>query len=391
MSQASSFPYANPLGRSGLFDIPDDVTYLNAAFVTPIPRIVGEAGMGGVARKAQPWLLSRSSFYDVVAEARAAAARLIGARAADIAIVGSTSYGIATAAANLALGAGQVVLTMEDEHPSPVYMWIRTAAAAGAVHEEVSRPADDDWTGAILARLGDRQAPRVAVLSLTAVHWNDGSRLDLASIRAAADESGTALVVDGTQSIGAQPFSVAEIRPDFLVFATYKWTLGPYGLAFLYADPARQGGVPLEEHAFSRQGADSLSNHYGRELAFAAGAQRYDMGERSNFVTLPMAIAGMTLLHEIGIEAVAAYLRPLTDRIHQGAAGLGLSAPDPARRSAHLIGLRRDGWDAGAAAAELVRQGIHVSARNGALRVAPHIYNDLADIERFLSALSRLV
>ncbi|WP_158240712.1 aminotransferase class V-fold PLP-dependent enzyme [Telmatospirillum siberiense] len=384
-SQSPSF------GRSDLFDIPADITYLNAASLSPIPGPVRAAGEHGVARKVTPWTFSRASFYDIVEEARTEAAALVDAQPRDIAIVGSASYGIATSARNLTVDPGKVVLTIEEEHPSPVYVWIRLAAETGAIHEELPRPSDHDWTAAILARLQDRSRPEVGVLSLTPLHWNDGAALDLVAIRAAADEVGAQLVVDGTQSIGARPFSVRTVRPDYLVFPTYKWLLGPYGLAFLYADPDRQSGVPLEEHTFSRVGADLITDRYERELTFMDGARRYDMGERSNFVTLPMAIAGIRLIRAWGTERIAAYLAPLTTRIAERAAELGFSSPPAARRAGHIIGLRKPGFDAGAAAAKLAERKIYVSSRNGAIRVAPHIYNDAADIERFLEGLSAVV
>jgi len=378
-------------GRSALFDIPADITYLNAASLSPIPRLVRDAGAQGLQRKVTPWNFTRASFYDIVEAARAEAAALIGAQPGDIAIVGSASYGIATAARNLKPPSGSVVLTLAEEHPSPVYVWIRLAAEGGAAHEEVPRPADHDWTSAILARLADRTRPPVGLLSLTPLHWNDGALLDLAAIRTAADAVGAMLVIDGTQSIGVQPFSLQAVRPDFLVFPTYKWLLGPYGLAFLYADPRRQSGIPLEEHNFSRIGADTISNHYERALDFMDGARRYDMGERSNFITLPMGIAGIKLLRSVGAAQIAAYLAPLTNRLAEGAAALGFASPPRQRRAAHLIGLRKPGFDAVAAATALAQQQIHVSARNGAIRVAPHVYNDAADIERLLTALARLV
>lgn len=375
-------------GRNDLFEIPENVTYLNAAGVSPIPRPVREAGAAGVERKAAPWELSRASFYDIVEEARIAAANLIGCRPDDVAIVGSASYGIATACRNLPLPAGTAVVTIAEEHASPVFAWIRAAEAAGAVHDEIGRPADHDWTSAILERMASRDLPRVSVLSLTPLHWNDGAILDLVAIRRAADAIGASLVVDGTQAIGVRPFPLAEIRPDFLVFPTYKWLLGPYGLAFLYVDPARQDGIPLEEHTFSRIGADTITNHYGRELRFMDGARRYDMGERSNFVTLPMGIAGMRLLTGWGAERIESYLRPLAGRLIEGAARLGFSAPPAHRAAPHLVGLRKEGVDAGVVAGRLAERGIYVSARNGAIRVAPHVYNDAADIDRFLAGLA---
>lgn len=367
------------------FEIPDDVAYFDAAFMTPAARAVREAGHAGVETKAAPWKLTRGSFYDDVEVLRAAAAGLIHAEPGDIAITAATSYGIAVAAANLPVAAGEAVLTMASEHPSQVFAWIGVTERAGAVHEELPRPSDGDWTAAILARLV-APGPRVAILALTHVHWTDGSALDLERIGAAARAKGAALVVDGTQSVGVRPFDVRRIQPDFLAFATYKWLLGPYGLALLYAAPHRQDGRPIEEHTFSRLGADQLTNRYGRELRFMDGARRYDMGERANFVTVPMATAGIGILRQAGVENIEAHLRTLTDRIAEGAAKLGLDVP--AQRAAHLIGIRGAGFTAAEAVPALRARGVYVSAREDTLRVGVHVYNSEQDVTRLLDALA---
>ncbi|MBR0645893.1 aminotransferase class V-fold PLP-dependent enzyme [Plastoroseomonas hellenica] len=372
-------------GLHALFDIPSGITYLDAAFMTPIPRPVREAGEAGVATKAAPWLASRATFYEDVERLRDAAAALIGASAEDIAITAATSYGIATAAQNLPLAAGEAVLTMEGEHNSQVFAWMELAKRSGATHEELPRPEDGDWTRALLARIADGGKPRIAILALTAVHWTDGAALDLVAIGEAARGRGAALVLDGTQSVGVRPIDVRAVQPDFLAFAPYKWLLGPYGIGLLYAAPHRQAGRPLEEHTFSRVGADTLTNHYGRELRFMPGARRYDMGQRANLVTVPMAIAALRLVAALGPERIEAHLAPLSRRLAEGAAALGFAAPR--RHAAHLLGLRMPGVDGGTLVAPLRERGVFVSAREGALRIGIHVYNDMADIERALAAL----
>ncbi len=385
-----SVPTALPSQRE-LFDIPPDVCYLNAGFVTPIPRCVRAAGEAGVAAKAAPWHLTRASFYTDVEAAREAAAGLIGAEAQDIAIVGATSYGIATAGANLALAPGQVVLVMEGEHASQTYEWIRLAEATGGELEILPRPADDDWTAAFLRRLADAVAPPVAIVAATNVHWVLGSALDLEAIGAAARARGAALVVDGTQSIGVRPFDVRRVDPDFLVFATYKWLLGPYGLAFLYAAPRRQHGRPLEQHAFSRAGADQAVNRYDFGLEFMPGARRYDMGERANFVTIPMAVAALRQVQAWGVPAIAARLRGLTTRAADAALAIGLETVPASLRSDNILGLRFPGGFPSGLVEHLAAGNIHVSARNDVLRVAPHVYNDEADIDRLIEAIRRFL
>jgi selenocysteine lyase/cysteine desulfurase len=375
-------------GLRALFDIPPGITYLDAAFMTPIPHPVRQAGEAGVAVKAAPWRASRATFYEDVERLRQAAAALIGATADDIAITAATSYGIATAAQNLPLAAGEAVLTMAGEHNSQVFAWMELAQRTGATHEELPRPADGDWTRALLARIADGTQPRVAILALTAVHWTDGATLDLVAIGEAARRHGAALVLDGTQSVGVRPIDVAAVQPDFLAFAPYKWLLGPYGIGLLYAAPHRQAGRPLEEHTFSRLGADTLTNHYGRELRFMPGARRYDMGQRANLVTVPMAVAALRLIGALDPARIEAHLAPLSRRLAEGAAALGFETPP--RHAAHLLGLRAPGIDGGTLTGPLRERGIHVSAREGALRIGIHVYNDMGDVERALTELASI-
>lgn len=371
------------------FDIPDEITYLNAAFMTPPPRQVLAAGSEGVQVKAQPWTLSRATFYDDVERARVNAARLINAKPDDIAIVGSTSYGIATAARNLTVLPGTVILGIAGEHPSQTYAWMTLAETNGAHYEQVTRDNEQSWADALIARMGSSEKAPVSVLALTQVHWSDGSVVDLAAVGAAARASGAALVVDATQSAGVMALDVELIKPDFIAFATYKWLLGPYALAFLYAAPWRQDGQPLEQHAFSRLGADGYSNHYDRALTFMPGARRYDMGERANFATIPMAIEALAYLQTIGVDTIRNHIGTVVEAMAQHAEACGATVIAQDKRSPHLLGLRGPDGFSDELVAELAKDRIIVSARDGVVRVAPHIYSGAEDVARFSDALTR--
>ncbi|WP_018260027.1 aminotransferase class V-fold PLP-dependent enzyme [Methylobacterium sp. WSM2598] len=357
-----------------LFEIPDAVSYLDAAAWSPIPRPVREAGEAGMLTKVRPWAHPRERAAGWAEEARAAAAALIGAGPADVAIVGSVSHAMATAARNLAPPPGSRVLRVADEFPSHRYAWDRLAQARGLVVEEVARPEDGDWTAALARAIARPGAPPVGVATLTPLHWADGALIDLDRLAPALREAGAALVVDATQAAGAVPIDVARLRPDFLAFPTYKWALGPYSLAFLYAAAHRQDGVPLEENSGNRPQA-------------AAGARRYDRGERDDPVALPMAAAGMGLIAGWGVAGVAARLRALTDLLAEGCAALGLPVPPRALRAPHILGIHLPGDEAERLAAFLRERQVFASARLGRLRLSPHVWADEADIARFLHAL----
>ena len=356
-----------------LFELPDDVSYLDAAAWAPLPRSVRAAGEAGILSKSRPWAHGRDDDAAWAERARAAAAGLIGAAADDIAIVGSVSHAIATAARNLLPAPGGRILRVADEFPSQCHAWDRLAVERGLLVEVVPRPRDEDWTGALMEAVVRPGAPPLAVATLTPLHWSDGLLMDLQRLAPAIRAAGAALVVDATQAVGAVPLDVSRLQPDFLAFPTYKWVLGPYSLAFLYAAPHRQHGVPLEENAGNQPPA--------------VGARRYDKGERHDPVALPMAATGMELVAGWGVPAVAARLRELTDLLADGAEALGLAVPPRALRCPHILGLRVPGGLPADLIERLREHKVFASNRLGGLRLSPHVWANEGDVARCLAAL----
>ncbi len=368
-----------------LFDVPREVAYLDNGSFTPLPRPVRAAGERGVAAKSTPWAMNGERLPQVAELVRAAAARLVGATAADMAIVPSVAYGIATAAANLPLERGSRVLLAEGEFPSLALRWAELAAARGAVLDVVPRPADGDWTAALAARIEAPGLPPVGVAALTPLGWTDGSLIDLPALRPALRAQGAAIVVDATQAAGVLPLDVAALGADFLAFPTYKWLLGPYTLAFLYVAPHRQGGTPLERHGANHEGG--AVPFPGLLPALVAGARRFDMGERLNPVTLPMALAGLELLYGWGMEPLAERLRTMTDRLAGIAEEHGLRPVATRFRAPHLLGLHVPDGSAAALVAALATEGVHVAERGGNVRVGVHVFNDEEDAARLARTL----
>jgi selenocysteine lyase/cysteine desulfurase len=322
-----------------LFDIPGDIAWFNTAYMGAQLVASTRAGVAGIARKARPWTIAPKDFFGETEAARAAFAALVSAEADDIAIIPSASYGMELAARTLPLSAGQQVLVLEGEFPSNFYPWRRRAAEVGAAMRTVPTPADGDWTKAVLARL-DRD---VAIVALPHCHWADGGMLDLVGIGAACRSVGAALALDLTQSAGALPISVPAVDPDFLVAACYKWMLGPYSLGFQYVAPRWHHAAPLEEGWASREGAEDFAGLVAYRDGYQPGARRFDMGERSNFALLPVALAALAQIAEWTPEAIAETLAGINREIADGVAGLGLVAAGDAVRSPHLLGLTLPG------------------------------------------------
>jgi selenocysteine lyase/cysteine desulfurase len=366
-----------------LFELPDNVAYLNCAYMSPLSKAVLAAGRAGLAAKAQPWRIAAADFFASVGAGRAAFAQLIGARADDIAAVPAASYGIATAARNLKVEAGQRIVVLDEQFPSNLYSWRELARTRGAELVTVARPVDGAWTPALLQAID----ASTAIVATANCHWTDGGLIDLGAIGARARRVGAALVLDLTQSLGALPFSVAKVDPDFAVAACYKWLMGPYSLGFLYVAPRHQGGEPLENNWMARAGSEDFARLVDYQDGFQHGARRFDVGESANFALMPAAVAAMRQLLDWGIEDVQATLSAMTARIAAEAGELGLIAGGPKTRAGHFLGLRFPGGPPDGLLEALQRHQVYVSVRGSAMRVTPHVYNNEADIARLLTAL----
>ena len=365
-----------------LFDLPDDIAYLNCAYMAPLMHSVVEAGRRGVRCKARPWELTTPDFFSDPAHARGLFARIVNARAEDIAIIPAASYGMAIAARNLPLHAGQTIVLLADQFPSNLYPWRAAAARAGAEVVTVDA-ADGDLTTAVLAAIDER----TAIAALPHCRWTDGALLDLERIAGAVHAAGGALALDLTQSAGALPIDVARVQPAFAASACYKWLVGPYTLGFLYVHPDYQSGEPIEYGWSPRAGSEDFARLVDYRDEYAPGARRYDMGEMSNFHLMPMAIAALEQILAWGVENIAATLDARTAAIAERARAIGLDSQSAELRAGHFLGLRFAAGIPPGLLDTLARENVYVSVRGSSMRVTPHLYNTDADVDRLFAAL----
>lgn len=370
------------------FELAQGLHYLNGAYMSPLSKTVLAAGHDALQLKADPTHLSPADFFTQSQEARARFARLINAPADRIALIPAVSYGMATVAQNLALQPGQSIIILHEQFPSNVYPWRRLAARTGAdivtVHPPQGWPRGEGWNNRLLNAIDGR----TGLIAVPHVHWTDGTRFDLIAVGQRAREVGAALVVDGTQSVGALPFDVGAIQPDALVTAAYKWLMGPYGIGFAYCGDRFRDGVPLEENWITRAGAEDFSRLVDYQDDYAAGAVRFDMGERSNPPLLAMAIAALGEILEYGPAARQDYCQRLIAPFLSDIEALGIRIEPADRRAAHLFGLHLPPDSRLSQLQQALKVNrVAVSVRGDAVRVAPNVYNDVGDMQALLCAL----
>jgi selenocysteine lyase/cysteine desulfurase len=366
-----------------LFDLPDEIAYLNCAYMGPLMHAVVEAGRQGIARKARPWTLTQEDFFNESWQARELFARIVNADPQAVGIIPSASYGIETAARNLPLAAGRRIIVLAEQFPSNIYPWQRRAQQCGASLHAVRSETPETLSDAVMAAIDER----TAVVALGHCRWTDGALLDLPAIAARCRDVGSALALDLTQSAGVLPVDVAALQPDFLVAACYKWLLGPYSLGFVAVHPRWHDGEPLEQNWIARSGSEDFSALVDYATDYQPGAQRFDMGERASFHLMPMAVTAMRQILEWGVPAIAETLAARTAAIQAQLEALGLRCPPGHARAGHFLSAQVPGGIPAGLLQALAEQGIYISQRGSSLRVTPHVYNTDEDAARLVAAL----
>ena len=373
------------------FSLPDDFHYLNCAYMGPLPRVAEQAGIEGLRAKRFPQAIAPEDFFRPADELRARFARLINAPEPNrVATVPSVSYAVSTIARNTEIGPGGNVVIAHEQFPGNVYPWRRLVAGKGGELRVVG-PVGDGVRGAGWTdRIVDRIDGGTVAVAMGTVHWTDGTRFDLEAVRARTREVGAAMILDGTQTVGAVPVDVQALAPDALIVAGYKWLLGPYSLSLAWFGDRYLDGIPLEETWIGRRDSENFAGLVDYVDEYQPGALRFDVGQRSNFALIPALSASLDLVLGWRPERVSEYCRALMADAFPRLRELGLRVEDDRWRSPHLFGLGLPpGTDADRLKQSLDRHRVGVSFRGSSVRVSPYVYNDSADVEALLAAFDK--
>ncbi len=374
------------------FQLPEKLHYLNCAYMSPMLREVEEAGIAGIRMKRDPSSLAPADFFTLAAELKAKFGSLINCPADHVAIIPSASYGLAAAVQNLPIDQGNRVIVVGEEFPSAYYAAERWCRTHGKQLKTVTAPEYAKgrglhWNQKLIASI---TADTVAVI-MSSIHWGDGTLFDLVEIGQVCRANGAMLIIDGTQSIGALPFDVQAVQPDALICAAYKWLMGPYSIGLAYYGPAFQQGKPLEESWMTRSNATVFSELTSYVDDYVSGAGRFDMGEFSNFILLPMLDHALAQLLEWNVQTIQDHCSTLSRPLVRYLQNRGWWVEEEGYRAAHLFGFALPAHvDPQHLIALLKAAHVHVSLRGKAIRVSFHLYNDAADVEALTKVLDQV-
>ena len=374
--------------RTSEFPWTADTIYLNNASIGPIPERTRHALDAFTAKRTAPHLLPDRELFTGLAEARLGVAQLINADPSEIALATNTGYGLNLAAQALPVKQGETVLLSDKEFPANVYPWL--ALQARGINVEVARVGPEGWPDEeyLLSRLHDS---RVRVLAVSFVQFSNGYRADLKKLSAACRANGTYLVVDGIQGIGNSVLDVRETPIDVLACGGQKWLLSPWGSGFVYV---RKALIPTLEPAMVSwmgfEGTDDFSRLTEYNPTFRADARRFEM------ITLPYQdfvgfTSSLRLILEIGVREIAEVTRAVQEPVMKWAQEnrLRISSPiENGHRSAILCIAPPKPVEAYHG---LKRARVVCSLREGSIRLSPHCYNTVDEMEKVIEVLDDLI
>lgn len=370
------------------FYLEDDQIYLNCAYFSPLMKRVEAAGIRGIQMKRYPYQVSSDHFFNQAHSLHRAFSKLINCPDPNrVCTIPSVSYGTAIVAQNLQLSRGDNIIVVEEQFPSNYYIWQRKAREVGATLKVVKAPKENKtvaWNAAILEAI-DHNTRLVAIGN---VHWADGTLFDLKAIRQRSFEVGAWLVIDASQSLGALPFDVSEIKPEALISVGYKWLMGHYSLCMAYFGEELDGGIPLEESWMNRVGSENFSGLVDYESNYKTGAQRFNVGQKSNFVLSPMLETAINTLIDWQPQRIQDYCHEISHEGKEKLRNNGFILGGPTDNAAHLFGIRLpQHMDMQAIQNKLQTAKVRVSVRGNSIRVSPHVYNTKDDFDSLVSCL----
>ncbi len=371
--------------RAAEFPWTSATVYLNNASIGPLPERTRLALEQFNRRRAEPFRLPDRELFALLAGSRRLAARLIGATPEEIGLTVNTGFGLGMAARALPFRRGDVVLVSDKEFPANVYPWLRLADA-GVVAELVPTTAEG-WPdeARLLERLED---PRVRALAVSLVQFSSGYLASLDRLATAAHAAGAWLVVDAIQGVGHVPVDLSRTRVDVLACGGQKWLLSPWGSGFVYVRRDLIGALnPAITGWLAFEGTDDLTRLTRYDDTLRPDARRFEL------MTLPYQDfagfnASVELLLEVGVERIRDHLRVLHAPVLAWADHTGTRVVSP-----------RDGRGSGIlclapsrveeAHRRLKAARIIASLREGAIRLSPHLYNTVAEMERVVEVLDQ--
>lgn len=369
-----------------LFQLEKGTHYLNCAYKSPLLKSAEEAAINALIRERNPIDVLPKDFFTEVKTMRKLFGEIVNCKGSEVAVIPSTSYGFSSALNNIQPKKGQHAISIENEFPSGYFSIERWCNTHDVELNVIGSNPDltlkgEDWNKRILAAI----SKDTAVVILSSIHWMNGIKFDLEKIGAKCKSVDAKFIVDGTQSVGVVEIDVKKCNIDALFCASYKWLFGPHSLAVAYFSETFNNGIPLEESWMNRTNAENFSRLTNYDSEYTEDAGRFNVGQNSNLLLMPMFNAALTQILEWTIPEIEAYCKELIKPLISYLEEIGVEFEPEEYFSSHLFNLNLPAKiKPNQLREKLVENNVYISVRGDALRVSVNVFNTKQDIEKLI-------
>ena len=349
--------------------------YLNTATFGQLARRTTGAVMAHFARRDETACADFLNWYDDADCIRQSIARLVGGNPEDIAFIPHAAAALSVMMSGIAWKPGDRIVTLQDEFPNNLYF-------PAHLHKIGMEFVETPWDG-FYSAVNDR----TRLVLMSSVNYSTGLRPPLAEVSRHVHRHGGLFYVDGTQSVGALRFQIADVQPDMLAVHGYKWLLSPSGAGFMYVSPALR--QVLEPNVLGwrsdRRWREVDNLHHGAP-EFVTSAEKYEGGGLV-FPSVYGMGATVDWMLELGPAAIEQRVMELTRECTSILEDAGATI---AHKGSPVMAAKFPGLDAQRMSAELKARRIVTAARHGHLCVSVHFYNDESDLRALSDALREI-
>ena len=362
------------------FPIAESYAYLNHASISPLPRGSAEAMQRQVKDVARQGVHAFPGWVREYEQLRCAAASMLGCDADEIAITKNTSEGLSAIANGLDWRSGDTIVGLESDFPANYVPWRELQARHGVRFHSLRLR-----NGVLDLEELDQACKGARLAALSYVHFLTGFRWNLKAVGEVCRRRDCVLVLDAVQGMGPFEIDVKACGVHALSAGGHKWLLGPEGCGIFYVDRSWMPAVrPVEFGWTSLEGFES----YRSDGDLQPGARRFECGTLNTVGCVGLRTS-IELLNEIGADHSSATIHALVERVLEAARSKGYEAAAKRNREngSGIVSLRKPGVDPAKAVADLREDGVSAAERMGWIRVAPHVYNTDAEIDRLVELL----
>lgn len=375
--------------QKNLFSLKPGIHYLNCAYKAPLLKSAEDASIKALIRERNPADISEEDFFTEVSQVRESFGNIVNCNSANVALIPSAAYGFSSVLHNVKPKKSGNAITIRDEFPSGFFSLKRWCVTNNneliIVEPDIHlNCVGENWNNKII----DTIDKNTSIVLISSVHWMNGLKFDLKRIGEKCAMVGAKFIVDGTQSVGALPLDVKDCKINALICTSYKWLFGPYSLGLAYIDDEFENGVALEETWMNRKNSKNFSRLQEYESAYQPGAGRYNVGEASNFILMPILKEGLKQISLWGDAEIQKYCKKLIEPLVEYFSTLQIELENEKYFANHLFSPRLpEEIDKVQLKKSLQRNNVIISLRGEFNRISVNVFNDNLDITKLIESI----